>query len=81
VATVVKDAAAADSADIRFAAAVAAFGMLLRDSEHRGTATFGDVLALAKAGQGDDPGGYRAEFVELVEAAQAMSRGRVAIGG
>jgi Ca-activated chloride channel homolog len=77
----VKDAPSADSSDIRFAAAVAAFGMLLRDSEHKGTATFVDVLELARAGQGQDPGGYRAEFVHLVETAQGLAPRPARIGG
>ncbi|HEX6060036.1 MAG TPA: VWA domain-containing protein [Gemmatimonadaceae bacterium] len=56
----------APSVDFRFAAAVAAWGMLLRDSEHRGTATFQSVLALAEGALGGDPHGYRREFVQLV---------------
>jgi len=61
------------SVDHRFASAVAAFGMILRDSEHKGTATLADVRALAESGRGDDPHGYRAEFIRLVEAYRAMS--------
>lgn len=57
----------AASPDFRFAAAVAGFGMLLRESEHRGAATTEDVLALARGAVGDDPGGHRAEFLGLVE--------------
>lgn len=53
--------------DFYFSAAVAAFGMILRGSEHRGEATVDQVLALAKDALGDDPGGYRASFVDLVE--------------
>jgi Ca-activated chloride channel family protein len=56
-----------------FAAAVAEFGMLLRNSEHKGTSSWDDVLRLAKGGMGRDPGGYRAEFVRLVEVARGMS--------
>ena len=55
----------AASADQRFAAAVAAFGMLLRRGGHTGTATLSDAAAWADAARGPDPGGYRAEFVEL----------------
>ncbi len=51
-----------------FSAAVAAFGMILRDSEHKGTATLGQVLALARDGQGPDRFGYRDAFIHLVEA-------------
>ena len=57
------------STDYRFAAAVAGFGMILRDSPHRGSATFESVLRLAEASLGTDAEGYRAEFVELVRKA------------
>lgn len=50
-----------------FSAAVAAFGMILRDSEYKGTATTGQVLALARDAQGEDAEGYRAEFIRLVK--------------
>jgi Ca-activated chloride channel family protein len=56
-----------------FAAAVAEFGMLLRNSEHKGTSSWEDVLRLSRSGMGRDPGGYRAEFVRLVEVARGMS--------
>jgi Ca-activated chloride channel family protein len=82
LAVAVKDGSETDSADVRFAAAVAAFGMLLRDSEHKGTASFADVLELAHQGQGADPGGYRAEFIQLVESARALAESaRPAVGG
>jgi Ca-activated chloride channel homolog len=61
------------SDDVRFAAAVAAWGMLLRDSEHRGTATFESVLALAEGAVGADPAGYRREFVDLVRKSAAVA--------
>jgi Ca-activated chloride channel family protein len=51
----------------RFSAAVAAFGMLLRDSKFRGTATLTDVVTLASGARGSDPDGYRAEFIRLVK--------------
>ena len=57
--------AAADN--FYFSAAVAEFGMILRDSEHKGTATLDQVLALARDALGDDREGYRAEFIRLVE--------------
>lgn len=60
------------SEDFKFAAAVAAFGMVLRDSPHRGSATLADVAAWAEAGASADPGGYRAEFVGLVKKAAAL---------
>jgi len=58
------------SPDFRFAAAVAAFGMLLRDSEYKGSATFGMVGDLAASGRSDDRYGFRAEFEQLVELAE-----------
>jgi Ca-activated chloride channel family protein len=61
------------SSDLRFAASVAAFGMLLRDSEHRGSATLEQVIELARSSLGEDVGGYRAEFVKLVQQVKAQS--------
>jgi Ca-activated chloride channel homolog len=60
------------SADFRFAAAVAAFGMTLRDSPHRGSADFTLAYTLAEKAIGADVGGYRAEFLQLVKRAQAL---------
>ena len=60
------------SADFAFASAVAGFGMILRDSEHRGTITLDQVIALAQDAMGEDVEGYRAEFVRLVERVRAM---------
>ena len=51
----------------RFSAAVAAFGMILRDSKYRGTATAEEVITLASGARGSDPDGYRAEFIRLVQ--------------
>jgi Ca-activated chloride channel family protein len=74
--SVVKDAAesyARASEDFRFAAAVAGFGLLLRDSQYKGDLTWGAVLELAAASRGADESGYRTEFVELVKRATAIS--------
>jgi Ca-activated chloride channel family protein len=60
-------------ADFRFAAAVAQFGMILRDSPHKGNGTLAGVLDVAQDAKGADPGGYRAGFVELVREAQALA--------
>ena len=67
---VVPDALTPASPDARFAAAVAEFGMLLRDSPHKGRASWDEVLELAGASAGDDP--YRREFLALVKQAQAL---------
>jgi Ca-activated chloride channel family protein len=61
------------SADFRFAAAVAQFGMLLRQSEQRGTATWAATEKLADGARGDDKDGYRAELVRLVRLAEGLS--------
>ena len=61
------------SGDFKFAASVAAFGMLLRESEHRGTATFDGVLELAVEAVGKDTNGYRREFLDLVRKARELS--------
>lgn len=65
------------SNDFKFAAAVAGFGLILRDSPYRGSATLNDVLvwaAEAAAKAADDPGGYRSEFIDLVRRAQALKK-------
>jgi Ca-activated chloride channel family protein len=60
------------SQDFKFAAAVAGFGLALRDSPHKGSLTLADVSAWGRAGLGSDAGGYRSEFLTLVEKAQAL---------
>jgi Ca-activated chloride channel homolog len=67
--------------DFRFAAAVAAFGLVLRDSEYRGTATLDQVLQLARGAEGRDADGERAEFVRLVESARSLTGGEGEEGG
>ncbi|TND07430.1 MAG: hypothetical protein FD123_3280 [Bacteroidetes bacterium] len=62
------------SENFRFAAAVAQFGMLLRDSEHKGTATFENTLALARSAKGRDDEGYRSEFIRLAEKAELLKK-------
>lgn len=62
------------SPDFKFAAAVAAFGMVLRDSPHTGASTLADVAAWGRAGIVGDAGGYRAEFISLVERAATIMR-------
>jgi Ca-activated chloride channel family protein len=68
-----KDLAQA-SEDFRFAASVAGFGMLLRDSPHKGTLTYAGLLELAEPLVARDPHGYRREFTELVKKASSLSR-------
>lgn len=64
----VPDRVSPPSRDLTFAAAAAGFGMLLRESEHRGSLDVHQVLELARRGQGEDPEGYRADFISLVKA-------------
>lgn len=64
------------SDNFRFAAAVAEFGMLLRDSEFKGDASFKNVVKTARAAKGTDAEGYRAEFIKLVEGAQSLAKNR-----
>jgi Ca-activated chloride channel family protein len=61
------------SVDFKFAAAVAGFGMLLRDSPHKGNLTWPALRELAGSAVGDDPGGYRKEFLELIPKAEAVT--------
>ena len=60
------------STDFQFASAVAAWGMLLRNSEYCTGYTLADVAKLARGSLGEDDGGYRSEFLRLVETAQSM---------
>jgi Ca-activated chloride channel family protein len=62
----------AASADFRFAAAVAAFGMVLRESEYIVGFGLADVSALARDGLGPDRSGHRSGFLELVEQAETL---------
>jgi len=62
------------SPDLKFAAAVAEFGMILRDSEYKGKGTLGAVLEWAQEGKGNDVNGYRAGFIELVRKTQGLKK-------
>ena len=64
------------SADFRFAASVAAFGLMLRDSEYKGSATWANVKEWATESIGTDDKGYRREFVALIGQAERLSRKR-----
>jgi len=73
----VRVAGARTSSNLGFAAAVAEFGMLLRGSEFRGSATWEQALSLATSHRGEDRDGYRAEFVRLVDLAGALGARKV----
>jgi Ca-activated chloride channel family protein len=64
------------SENIRFASAVAGFGMLLRNSEYKGTISYEEVARIAKNAKGDDEEGYRGEFVRLVKVAESLAQPR-----
>lgn len=65
------------SENFRFAAAVASFGMVLRESKYKGTGDFNLVQNLAKNAIGQDREGYRKEFLQLAENA-ALLKGKKA---
>jgi Ca-activated chloride channel homolog len=74
----VRESVGAPTTDYTFASAVAGFGLLLRESEHRGAITWADVRRLASRGIGEDRDGDRAGFVRLVELAERVMSGTVA---
>ena len=59
------------SSEARFSIAVAGFGQLLRGSPHIKSFGYDDVIALAQTSRGDDPFGYRAEFINLARLAKS----------
>jgi Ca-activated chloride channel family protein len=59
--------------DARFAAGVASFAELLRGGRYSGSMTYDDVLRIVADARGEDPFGYRSEFVQLVRAARTAS--------
>jgi Ca-activated chloride channel family protein len=58
--------------DFRFAASVAGFAMLLKESDYLGDFGWEECLSLARQARGNDEEGYRAEFARLVEMAQLL---------
>lgn len=62
------------SDNFRYSAAVAAFGMLLRDSEYINNFTYAATHQLAQGAIGEDKEGYRREFVKMVESCQLIAR-------
>ena len=59
--------------DARFAAAVAAFGQILRGGHYTVDFSYDDVLSIAQDARGEDPFGYRTEFISLVRLAQSAA--------
>ena len=64
------------SDDLGFAAAVAEWGMLLRNSDYKGTSSAAQVLQMARAHRGADEDGYRTEFIQLVRTWTTLARNR-----
>jgi len=58
--------------NIRFAASVAEWSMVLRNSEYKGAASYARILEIARRAKGSDNQGYRAEFIRLVEMAELL---------
>ena len=60
------------STDMQFISAVVEFGLLLRNSDFKGTANYDRILRNARLGLGRDAFGYRSEFIQLVQKAQQL---------
>ncbi|WP_299746241.1 VWA domain-containing protein [Devosia sp.] len=58
--------------DMKFAAAVAAFGQKLKGSNYGGAMSWSDIAMLAQTGRGADTSGYRAEFMGLIKTASLL---------
>lgn len=61
------------SKEATWATAVAAFGQILKGGKYTGDYSYDDVIAMAKTAKGEDPFGYRAEFINLVRLAKSAS--------
>ncbi len=60
------------SDNFRFSAAIAEFGLILRDSQYKENASMEEVIAMAKGARGEDEEGYRSEFLKLVKLADSL---------
>ncbi len=61
------------SDDFRFSAAVASFGMLIRESEFKGNTSIDGVIKMAYGAKGEDTEGYRAEFIKMAKTAKHLA--------
>lgn len=61
------------SDNFRFSAAIAEFGLILRNSEYKEDASMEEVITMAKDARGEDEEGYRSEFIKLVKLADSMT--------
>lgn len=62
------------STEFQFAASVLGYGMLLRDSEYRGTLSWDWVVETAEKNKGSDRTGIRSEFIELAKTARRIQK-------
>jgi len=62
------------SVDFRWATAIAAFGMMLRESPYRGNISWKQIQAMADAARGTDRNGHRAEAIGLISTASTATR-------
>ena len=60
------------SESMRFAASVAGFGMLLRDSEYKGSLNYSDLIPMIENSNNNDTYGFKAELIELVQKAKDL---------
>ena len=61
------------SENFRWSASVAAFGMLLRESDYINGFTYDQVISMAQSAKGEDQEGYRIEFINLVKSVGMVS--------
>jgi len=71
---VLKEGKTKSTSNLQFASSVAEFGMLLRESEFKGTSSFANALARAKEAKGNDEFGYKNDFIKMVEMAEMIYR-------
>lgn len=60
--------------DVRFSVAVAAYGMVLRGSEHKGNSSYKMIMDIARGAKGEDRDGYRAAFIQMVDMTQLLDK-------
>jgi Ca-activated chloride channel homolog len=77
VSAVIRNRVQPMSGNLAFASAVAEFGMLLRESDYGGRASYESAASRARTHRGPDPDGYRAEFVKLVDLAASLAGARL----
>lgn len=65
------------SDNFRFSAAVAGLGLLMRDSEYKGSITAEDIINMAKNAKGNDTEGYRQEFIKMAQTFQSLQNNKV----